>query len=261
MIFTISTLAAFLLEPLAYPYLFLIPALILRLHRRRRMMKLCLGGAVLLPVLYGILPLSLAPLRYLESLHEIPHLAGPPVDGVIVLGGHTSWGEISQSRNQPQQTGAADRLTKGLMLHRENPGSTLIFTGFDGRLDAQGWSEAETVRRLVAELGVRGDGIIYESSSRNTHENAVNSLAVAVPQPGSRWLLVTSAAHMPRAAATFAAVGWDSITPYPVDFQTATKTTGIFSFETGTSAVRIWLHEYVGMVAYWLSGRSTTPFP
>ena len=261
MFFIFSKILVILVEPLALPYLLLAMAMILRWRRRWWWMKACIGAALLLPLLYGFLPLSTAPLRYLEDRHDVPALAGPPVDGVIVLGGHTAWGDISESRNQPQQNGAADRLTKGLMLHRMNPGSTLLFSGFDGRLTPAGWSEAETVRRLIAELGVAGDDIIYESTSRNTYENAVNSLAVAVPQPGSRWLLVTSAAHMPRAMGSFAAAGWDSITPYPVDFHTGTAPTFTFNLAVGTISVRIWLKEYLGMAAYWLTGRSSILFP
>ena len=261
MFFAISKLLALLVEPLAWPYLLLLCAVILRWRRRRRMMRVCIGAALLLPLLYGFLPLSTAPLRYLEDRHTIPSLSGAPVDGVIVLGGHTAWGDISESRDQPQQTRAADRLTKGLMLHRTNPGSTLLFSGFDGRLTPSGWSEAETIRRLIAELGIADDGIIYENTSRNTYENAVNSLTVAVPQPGSRWLLVTSAAHMPRAVGSFAAAGWDSIMPYPVDFQTGTRSTALFDMEMGTASVRTWVHEYVGLAAYGMTGRSTTLFP
>jgi uncharacterized SAM-binding protein YcdF (DUF218 family) len=261
MFFTLSKILAILVEPLAYPYLLLAVAVVMRWRRRRRMMKICIAGALLLPLLYGVLFLSRAPLQYLESRYDIPALSGPPVDGVIVLGGHTVFGDISESRNQPQQNRAADRLTKGLMLHRTNPGSTLLFSGFDGRLTPAGWSEAETIRRLVAELGVANDGIIYESTSRNTYENAVNSLAVAVPQPGSRWVLVTSAAHMPRAKGAFAAAGWDSIIAYPVDFQTGTGSSDIFDLEAGTDAVRTWLHEFVGIAAYWATGRSAILIP
>lgn len=261
MFFVFSKLTAILLEPLAWPYLLLLLAVVLRWRRRRRMMRLCIGTAVLLPLLYGVLPVSTAPLRYLEGRHRIPELSGPPVDGVIVLGGHTAFGDISESRNQPQQTQASDRLTKGLMLHRMNPGSTLLFSGYDTRLTPAGWSEAETIRRLIAELGVGDDDIIYESTSRNTYQNAVNSLTVAVPQPGSRWLLVTSAAHMPRAAGSFAAAGWDDIIPYPVDFRTGVQSTGIFDMGMGANSVRIWVHEYAGMVAYWITGRSAMLFP
>ena len=261
MFFTVSKVLAFLLEPLVHPYLLLGIALVLRWRRRRRAMRACLALAVMLPLAYGLLPLSTPPLQWLENSHSVPALDRGNVDGIIVLGGHTSSGQLSERRNQAQQNQAADRLTKGLMLHREHAGSTLIFTGFSGKLVNTGWSEAETTRRIVAELGVPEAGIIYETTSRNTYQNAVNSLDVAVPQPGSRWILVTSAAHMPRAMGAFEAAGWKNITPYPVDFRTTPLETGMFSLQGGINNVRNWLHEYVGLAVYWLTGRSTILFP
>ena len=261
MFFILSKIISILLEPLIQPYLLLGIALVLRWRRRRRAMRACLGLAILLPLLYGLLPLSTPPLQRLENKFAIPDLAAETIDGIIVLGGHTSPGWISESRDQTQQNRAADRLTKGLMLHREHPGSTLIFTGFSGKLVPKGWSEAETTQRLVAELGIPETGILHETSSRNTFENAVNSLDVAVPQPGSRWALVTSAAHMPRAIGAFEAAGWKNITPYPVDFRTARGETGFFDLQRGIHNARSWLHEYVGLAVYWMTGRSTIPFP
>ncbi len=57
-------------------------------------------------------------------------------------------------------------------------------------------------------LGVAHDRITAEEQSRNTIENAVFSRLVAQPKPGERWLLVTSAFHMPRAIAAFRAAGF-----------------------------------------------------
>jgi uncharacterized SAM-binding protein YcdF (DUF218 family) len=51
------------------------------------------------------------------------------------------------------------------------------------------------------------DRITLEDYSRNTVENAVYSKAI-VPKPGERWLLVTSAYHMPRAIAVFRKAGF-----------------------------------------------------
>ena len=186
MFFTVSKVLAFLLEPLAQPYLLLGIALVLRWRRDGvhaglpRARRHASAGI-------WMLPLSTPPLQWLENSYSVPALDQGNVDGIIVLGGHTSSGRISESRDQAQQNRAADRLTKALMLHREHAGSTLIFTGFSGKLLHRGWSEAETTRRIVAELGVPEAGIIYETTSRNTYQNAVNSLDVAVPQPGSRW--------------------------------------------------------------------------
>ena len=57
---------------------------------------------------------------------------------------------------------------------------------------------------LLTELGVHPARLLLEEQSRNTAGNAEFSLALAKPKPGERWLLVTSASHMPRAMAAFA---------------------------------------------------------
>jgi uncharacterized SAM-binding protein YcdF (DUF218 family) len=49
--------------------------------------------------------------------------------------------------------------------------------------------------RLLESLGVARDRITLEDHSRNTVENAVYSKAIVQPDPGERWLLVTSAYH------------------------------------------------------------------
>jgi uncharacterized SAM-binding protein YcdF (DUF218 family) len=47
-----------------------------------------------------------------------------------------------------------------------------------------------------------------ETQARNTYENALLSKATSHPRSGERWLLITSAAHMPRAIATFLRQGF-----------------------------------------------------
>ena len=101
----------------------------MRLMKRRRAMRLFIGGAILLPLAYGFLPLSQWPLRHLENAYEIPQLEGKQIDGIVVLGGHTGSGWVSQTRNQAQQGGGADRFTKGVALYLQHPDATLIFSG------------------------------------------------------------------------------------------------------------------------------------
>ena len=211
MFFVASKILSVVLEPLLHPYLLLLAAGLMRVMKRRRAMRLFIGGAILLPLAYGFLPLSQWPLRHLENAYEIPQLEGQKIDGIIVLGGHTGSSWVSQTRNQAQQSRAADRFTKGIALHLANPESLLIFSGYSSSLNPRGWREADIARKLVEEIGVNGTNILYEATSRNTYENAVNSLSIAVPQPGQRWLLVTSASHMPRAMGSFAAAGWTDI--------------------------------------------------
>ena len=71
---------------------------------------------------------------------------------------------------------------------------------------------------VLQDLGVARDRIEVDRQSRNTEENARFAKVLADPKPGQRWLLVTSAFHMPRAMGIFRKVGF-SIEPYPVDFK------------------------------------------
>ena len=58
-----------------------------------------------------------------------------------------------------------------------------------------------------------------EDKSRNTVENALFARQIAMPKPGDRWLLVTSAYHMPRAIGVFRHAGFP-VEAYPVDWRT-----------------------------------------
>jgi uncharacterized SAM-binding protein YcdF (DUF218 family) len=80
--------------------------------------------------------------------------------------------------------------------------------------------------------------------------------------PVQTWILITSANHMPRAIGSFAAAGWSGIIPYPVDFQTPkTDYTNLWDISKGTSLMRQGLHEYAGLLVYYLSGRSAALLP
>ena len=261
MFFVLSKILAILLEPLAHPYILLVIGIIGRLFKRHKLFRWCAIGAIALPLIYGFLPVSEAPLRYLENRYPVPQLADKRIDGIIVLGGHTGSGHISATRQQPQQNGAAERLTTGLVLFRQYPDATLILSGRSGALLPTGWNEAEISRRLTESLGVPQFNIMYEDVSKNTYQNAVQSLDRAVPQPGSHWVLVTSAAHMPRAVGAFEAAGWQGIVPFPTDFRTTPTVTSLFGLSKGIAATRNGLHEWIGNAAYWLTGRSTRLIP
>jgi uncharacterized SAM-binding protein YcdF (DUF218 family) len=90
----------------------------------------------------------------------------------------------------------------------------------------------------------------------------MNSRQILAAEPGTNWILITSANHMPRAIGSFAAAGWSGIIPYPVDFQTPkTGYTNLWDISKGTSLMRRGLHEYAGLLVYYLSGRSAALLP
>ena len=106
------------------------------------------------------------------------------------------------------------------------------------------------------------DRITIDEQSRNTIENAVFSHLLASPKPDERWILVTSAAHMPRAIAVFRAAGFP-VEAYPVDYQTDGRNDviGLHSLPEGLEMTDQAIHEWAGLVIYRLAGRTSKLFP
>lgn len=197
----------------------------------------------------------------LEARFQPPPANMPPPDGIIVLGG-TIDERLSAYRDRPSLVDAAERLTEPIALKRKYPNARLVFAGGSAALRGSPYPEADAVQRFWREVGLDQNDVLYERHSRNTYENAVFARELLHPKSGERWLLVTSAMHMPRAVGVFREAGFDVI-PYPVDYRTSgaaglefprspTKAMGVVEFAA---------HEWAGLVAYWLAGKSDALFP
>lgn len=183
------------------------------------------------------------------------------IDGIIMLGGALN-PPITADRGDPSLNDAAERILGFADLVRRNPDAKAVFTGGSGRLLGQEYKEDVTARAALAQAGIPADRVIYEAESRNTWENAVLSKELVKPAPGERWVLVTSAMHMPRSVGIFRAVGWEVI-PYPVDYRTRTGAKPYLRFEFGQNLVILddAVREWIGLTAYWLMGRTESLFP
>ena len=116
----------------------------------------------------------------------------------------------------------------------------------------KGALEAPLAVKEFEALGVAHDRITAEEQSRNTIENAVFSRLIAQPKPGERWLLVTSAFHMPRAIAAFRAAGFP-VEAYPVDWRTRgpiDATEPFMSMVDGLRMTDFAVHEWMGLLVY-----------
>ena len=81
--------------------------------------------------------------------------------------------------------------------------------------------------------------------------------------PSARWVLITSAFHMPRSMGAFRKAGF-IVEPWPVDYRTrgaADLTRPFDKVSEGLRRVDMAVHEWVGLVAYRLAGRSPELFP
>jgi uncharacterized SAM-binding protein YcdF (DUF218 family) len=255
--FFLGKVLALITQPLVWVVLVLLAACAALLLRRVR------GGLRLVLLALGLLAFTAWQalpnflLHQLESRYaEIaPGANLQGYTGVIVLGGATASGRVQQDHQQPQMNDAAERMTAPVAMLRSNPHLRVLYTGGEGSLRGIGPTEAERAGKFFNTMGVPTSQVQYEDQSRNTYENAVLTAKLPGVNPKERWLLVTSAWHMPRSMATFAKAGWN-VTAYPVDYRTGQTSDWLdFNLAGGASSWETALHELVGLLAYRLTGR------
>jgi uncharacterized SAM-binding protein YcdF (DUF218 family) len=218
-------------------------------------------GAVLLLAVVGIAPVGNALMLPLEERFPTWDSKRGAPHGIVVLGGAVS-PDVSAARKDVSLNEAAERMTAVAKLARDYPSARIAFTGGSGRL-FQGASEADVVPALFESFGIPRDRVQLENRARNTAENAAFTKALVQPKPGERWLLVTSAHHMPRSVGIFRKAGFP-VEAYPVDYRTrgAADLAGPFgSLAAGLARTDAAMHEWAGLVVYWLTGRTSELFP
>ena len=186
--------------------------------------------------------------------------SGVVVAGIIMLGGFED-AALSTERGTLEVNDAAERLLDGLLLARQFPDAKVIFTGGSDLPTELGGAQA--VGSYLASSGIAPGRIIIEELSQTTYENALFLRQALQPKTGERYVLVTSAFHMPRAMGVFRAQGFD-VTPYPVDYRTG----GIASFWTPYKIPAVGLRnadyaikEWIGLLAYRMTGRTKELWP
>lgn len=126
----------------------------------------------------------------------------PSADAIVVLGGAVS-GASAPARPTLRLGPASTRLWHAALLHRAGKAPWVIVAGGNQPGHESEQVEAEAMAEVLTALGVPPDAIRAEKASRNTWENARNSLPIVKSLKARKVLLVTSAIHMPRALATF----------------------------------------------------------
>jgi uncharacterized SAM-binding protein YcdF (DUF218 family) len=218
-------------------------------------------GAILLMTAAAVTPIGLLLIAPLENRFPLPPDDMPPPDGIIILGGAIN-DALSRARGQTVLD-EGDRIVQAAILAKRYPKASVVFTGGSGSLTAAFSTEAQEARRLLSELGVDPARVRLEDASRNTDENARFTARMLHPESSQRWLLVTSAWHMPRSMGLFEKAGF-KVTAYPVAFRTPGPDHGL-QWETDPArnlqTLEIALHEWIGLAAYRVTGRIDRLFP
>lgn len=210
-----------------------------------------LMGAGLLVLLVPSLPPVADALQYrLERTH--PPIAAndlPSADAIVVLGG--GLGAPVPPRIDPDFNGASDRIVHAFRLYQAERAPRIIVSG--GRLPwADTPPEAYTLRDVLMQWGVPEAAIWTEPRSATTYENAQNTATHVYKRDLDRVLLVTSAAHMPRALAVFCTADVPAI-PAPTDHRVVDSPRSVLDYVPSAAALSRStgaLREYVGYAVY-----------
>ena len=262
MFYFVSKIVWFFVTPSnALVTLALIGFVLMRTRRAAMGKRLSFASVVALLVV-GLSPLGNALILPLEERFPAYIDDGTPVAGVVVIGG-TFDTEATNVHGQMALNETGERLIALGDLARRYPDATIVYSGGGSEFTPDTTPEATLVEHTIGQLGIAPGRVVYERRSLNTFQNALYSKALAKPKQGERWLVVTSAFHMPRTMGVFRAVGFD-VVPYPVDYRTAGQRSLLRPFGfvgEGLRRTDVAAKEWIGLFAYYLSGQTAGVFP
>jgi uncharacterized SAM-binding protein YcdF (DUF218 family) len=219
-----------LISPLTLAFLFAVAAAVCAVRRRpaAAWTFAVAGGAGLWLASMPATALFLA--QSLESRHPPVSIeATPPSDAVVVLGGAVK-GALPPHRPNLVLGPAASRVWHAAALYRAGKAKWIVVAaGGTPHPEIGEGVEADVIVEMLRTLGVPEAAIRADRLSRNTRENAANSLPLVQALGAHRVLLVTSAWHMSRAVKSFtkawAGAGIELV-PIPVDFSSTETAEG-----------------------------------
>lgn len=142
-------------------------------------------------------------------------LAGEPEAerALVVLAGgsRNAYGWLPASEKLDGDAQA--RVIGAARAYRDQGFALVVVTGIDQEY-------VDGMAQLLVQLGVPRERILQDPNAQTTRDNAEHSRRILAERPEiKRVVLVTSAAHMPRAEATFRAANFP-VTPFPVAYET-----------------------------------------
>jgi len=218
-------------------------------------------AALLVLIAVAMTPIGLLLAVPLEDRFPQPPADMPPPYGIIVLGGAIN-DAVSKARGQ-SVFDEGERVVETAQLAKRYPAARIIFSGGAGALTAGASTEALEARKLLVDLGVDPARVTLEDKSRSTDENARFTARLVHPEPSQRWLLVTSAYHTTRSIGVFEKAGFNVI-PFPVAYRTLGSQNGLtWDFDPARNfrIFEVATKEWIGLAAYWATGRMDHLFP
>jgi uncharacterized SAM-binding protein YcdF (DUF218 family) len=244
-----------LINPVPFLYILLLLSLLSFSIKKTRAGKVFSGLAVAWFLIITTIFVPVALVRSLENRYPqfsektIRNIDGPC--NIIVLGGgHSDDNRLSPNNQLSVQ--ALSRLAEGLRIQSMIPGSTLILSGYKGRSELP---QALVLYRTALILGADSSSMRMQTEPANTRMEAEN---YAATKGRTLVIVVTSAAHMPRAMMLFRKAGANAIAA-PCDFLmkygSGKNVRRFMPSSSYTDMMRSAIHEYAGMAWEWIGGK------
>ncbi len=214
------------------------------------------GTFWLVSLSFGIFaPWTLVPLeRQYQPLLTTSSISTPetPIKWIVVLGGGGSYSAQIPSASQLSPASLA-RVIEGIRLQRAIPGSKLILS--EGNV-FDSVPVADIMGSVAQDLGIASDAVVLERQSQDTEGQA----QLVRPMVGNdRFILVTSAAHMPRSIAMFRKAGLNPI-PAPTDYNSyggeSLRPSSFYPSATKLRQAELAMHEYLGFAWAKIRGKA-----
>ena len=257
MLLFLSKLLAIIFYPVGFSFFLIAIAIAFRALGRKRTALVCLSLSIALLWFFSTPVVSYVLVRSLESKYPQPaHV--PKASAIVLLGGFTR--PALPPRRDIEIGLFGDRILYAVRLFKEGKAPSIVCTGgkIPFLLDFPG-TEASSMAHLLKESwGIDSSSIIVEDKAQNTHDHGPRVRAI-FEQRGMKKdiILVTSAMHMHRSVKVFKKYGFNVI-PASADFWCEAKSPlKVFSLLPSADALfasTTALHEYYGLLAYWIMG-------
>ena len=245
MFFITSKVLSFVIKPIVWIFIFLSSSLIFK-KKRKTIIYITFFTFYILTnsfIADGLSKIWEVPPKSIVSLKKNYKYG-------IVLGGYSSYNNAAQHIDF---TASGDRLISAIELYKLDKIEKIILSGGNGNLIQNSMKESEWSREILLNMGVEKKDIILENKSRNSMENAQNTIRLIGKDISGKSLLITSANHMRRAIFCFNKNNCN-IDHYPTDCTNPDIELSFnYLFIPNINALEKWesiLHECIGYIVY-----------
>lgn len=207
MIFIFSKVFVFLLRPIVWILIILLTAL---MAKRKRKQLLIISIALLAFFSNAFVAGQVA------NTYEASYPSSHYHDVGIVLGGYSSF----NLRTHDIAFGpSSDRLFQAVKLLKAGNIKKILLSGGSANLLDTTIKESDLTYKFLRQIGIPDSSIWVENLSRNTIENAQQSIAIIrSKQPNASIMVITSAWHIPRSRIIFDYIARQKLDYYPTNF-------------------------------------------